>query len=96
MAVLLLDLAEYSVRAALLLYLCRDIILLKEKYRSVGKMLFFLQAFLVSFLLSHFQVLDRLFRDTENMQNISSKRIIYTITMTIPFWGLSLSSYAAL
>lgn len=76
MAVLLLDLAEYSVRAALLLYLCRDIILLKEKYRSVGKMLFFIQAFLVSFLLSHFQVLDRLFRDTENMQNISSHSIL--------------------
>ena len=48
-----LDLAEYSVRAALLLFLCKDSIMLKEKYRSVGKVLFFLQAFLISFWLSN-------------------------------------------
>ena len=35
-----LDLVEYSVRAALLLFLCKDSIMLKEKYRSVGKVLF--------------------------------------------------------
>lgn len=48
-----LDLAEYSARAGLLLFLCKDIIMLKEKYRSVGKILFFLQAFLISFWLSN-------------------------------------------
>ena len=48
-----LDLAEYSVRAALLLFLCKDSIMLKEKYRSVGKILFFLQASLISFWLSN-------------------------------------------
>ena len=71
---LVLDLAEYSIRAALLLYLCKDIILLKEKYRSVGKVLFFLQAFLVSFCLSHFHVLNRLLRDEENMQTSAATR----------------------
>ena len=53
MADYVLDLAEYSVRAALLLFLCKDSIMLKEKYRSVGKILFFLQAFLISFWLSN-------------------------------------------
>ena len=48
-----LDLAEYSVRAALLLLLCKDSIMLKEKYRSVVKVLFFLQAFLISFWMSN-------------------------------------------
>lgn len=78
---LALDLAEYSIRAALLLYLCKDIILLKEKYRSVGKVLFFMQAFLVSFCLSHFHVLNRLLRDEENMQNISSHSILSLIVV---------------
>lgn len=71
-----LDLTEYSVRAALLLYLCRDIIPLKDKYRSVGKVLFFLQAFLVSFVLSYFHVIDRLFDDAANMQSVSSHSLI--------------------
>ena len=73
---LVLDLTEYSVRAALLLYLCRDIIPLKEKYRSVGKILFFLQAFLVSFVLSYFQVINRLFGDEANMQSVSSRSLV--------------------
>lgn len=73
---LVLDLLEYSVRAALLLYLCKDIIPLKEKYRSVGKILFFLQAFLVNFLLSYFQVIDRLLGDAANMQSVSSHSLI--------------------
>lgn len=52
MTVGLSDLAEYSVRAWFLLFLCKDRIFLKEKYRSVGKVLFFLQAFLINLWLS--------------------------------------------
>ena len=36
------DLIEYSMKAWLLLFLCKDSIELREKYRSVGKILFFL------------------------------------------------------
>lgn len=34
------DLIEYSMKAWLLLFLCKDSIELREKYRSVGKILF--------------------------------------------------------
>lgn len=53
MAEYMLDLMEQLVRAGLLLFICKDNIMLKEKYRSVGKVLFFLQAFLVSYWLSN-------------------------------------------
>lgn len=55
-----LELTEYLVRAGLLLFLCKDIIKLREKYRSAGKILFFLQAFLVSYWMSHSVWVDRL------------------------------------
>ncbi len=42
----LLNLIEYLSKAWLLLYFCKDSIMVKEKYRSAGKILFFLQAFL--------------------------------------------------
>ena len=74
-----LDLVEYSVRAALLLYLCKDIILLKEKYRSVGKVLFFLQAFLISFWLSYSQWINKLMSKDADMENNSSYSIISLI-----------------
>lgn len=48
----LLDAFEYGIKAGLLLYWCKDSVVLKEKYRSVGKILFFLQAFGVNFWLS--------------------------------------------
>lgn len=47
----LLDLIEYSVKARLLLFLCEDSIILKQKYRSVGRILFFLQTFLTGYLM---------------------------------------------
>ena len=66
-----LDLAEYSARAALLLYLCKDSIMLKEKYRSIGRILFFLQAFLVSFWLSNSAWVNRLLYGDDMVNNIS-------------------------
>ena len=41
-----IGLIEYLVRAWFLLYFCKDSIVEKEKYRSTGKILFFLQSFL--------------------------------------------------
>lgn len=76
-----LDLAEYSVRAALLLFLCRDSILLKEKYRSFGKILFFLQAFLVSFWLSNSVWVNRLIYGEENIMYNSSYTIVKLVFM---------------
>ena len=70
-----LDLAEYSVRAALLLFLCKDSIMLKEKYRSVGKVLFFLQAFLIGFWLSNSVWVNKLLYGEDNMINNSSYSI---------------------
>ena len=71
-----LDLAEYSVRAALLLFLCKDSIILKEKYRSIGRVLFFLQAFLVSFWLSNSAWVNRLLYGEDNIINNSSYTIV--------------------
>ena len=48
----LLNLIEYLSKAWLLLYFCKDSIMVKEKYRSAGKVLFFLQAFLTGYWLS--------------------------------------------
>lgn len=48
----LLNLIEYLSKAWLLLYFCKDSIMVKEKYRSAGKILFFLQAFLTGYWLS--------------------------------------------
>lgn len=72
----MLDLAEYSARAVLLLYLCKDIIMLKEKYRSVGKILFFLQAFILSFWLSNSSWFNRLLYGEDNIMNSSSYTIV--------------------
>ena len=71
-----LDLAEYSARAGLLLYLCKDIIMLKEKYRSVGKILFFLQAFILSFWLNNSSWFNSLLYGEDNIMNISSYSIV--------------------
>lgn len=71
-----LDLAEYSARAVLLLFLCKDIIMLKEKYRSVGKILFFLQAFILSFWLSNSSWFNRLLYGEDNLINNSSYTIV--------------------
>lgn len=76
MADFVLDLAEYSVRAALLLYLCKDNIMLKEKYRSIGRVLFFLQAFLVSFWLSNSEWVNRMLYGDETIMGNSSYSIV--------------------
>lgn len=73
----LLDLAEYLAQAALLLFFCRDSIILKEKYRSVGRVLFFLQAFLVSFWLSQSMWVNRLlYKETSGEMSNSSYSIV--------------------
>ena len=54
------DLIEYSVKAWLLLLLCKDNIILKEKYRSMGRILFFLQTVLTSYIMSNSEWIDRL------------------------------------
>ena len=76
MADFMLELAEYSVRAALLLFLCKDNIMLKEKYRSAGKVLFFLQAFLVSFWLSNSEWVNRMLYGDDTIMSNSSYSIV--------------------
>lgn len=72
-----LDLMEQLVRAGLLLFLCKDIILLKEKYRSAGRVLFFLQTFLLSYWLSHSAWVDRvLYGNAAGVINNSSYSIV--------------------
>lgn len=77
MAGYVLDLMEYAVKAGLLLFLCKDKIMVKEKYRSVGKILFFLQAFLISYWLWNSQWVDRIvygnaeaIRDNSSYSNV--------------------------
>ena len=99
MADFMLDLAEYSVRAALLLFLCKDNIMLKEKYRSVGKVLFFLQAFLVSFWLSNSEWVNRMLYGDDAMMSNSSYSIVKLavaflcsiVTMDVLYQGGKLS-----
>ena len=76
MADFVLDLAEYSVRAVLWLYLCRDSIMLKEKYRSKGRVLFFLQAFLVSFWLSNSEWVNKMLYGDDAIIGNSSYSIV--------------------
>ena len=77
MASYVLDLIEYAVKAGLLLFLCEDNIMVKEKYRSVGKILFFLQAFLISYWLWNSAWVDRIvygnaeaIRDNSSYSNV--------------------------
>lgn len=60
MTISILDLTEYLLKTWLLLYLCKNRIELKEKYRSAGKVLFFIQIFLIGYLMSHSRWIDRL------------------------------------
>lgn len=77
-----LDLMEQLVRAGLLLFLCKDIIVLKEKYRSVGKVLFFLQTFLLGYWLSHSVWVDRLlYGNAAGKMNNSSYSIVKLVCM---------------
>lgn len=76
MTTYVLDLMECLVKAGLLLFLCKDNIMLKEKYRSTGKILFFLQATVISYWLSHSELVDRvIYRDSQGMISNSSYSI---------------------
>ncbi len=87
MAEYALDWAEYAVKAGLLLYLCKDSIMVKEKYRSTGKVLFFIQALLIGYWLSHSAWVDRmLYGNEDGMINNSSYSIIkLTVTFCCSF-----------
>ncbi len=72
-----LELIEYAAKAGLLLFLCKDNISSKEKYRSIGKILFFLQALFISYWLAHSAWVDRmLYGDTEGIINNSSYSLV--------------------
>lgn len=76
MAEYVLDLMEHLVRAGLLLFICKDNIMLKEKYRSVGRVLFFLQAFLVSYWFSNSAWVERvIYKSAAGEMNNSSYSI---------------------
>lgn len=83
------DLIEYSMKAWLLLFLCKDSIELREKYRSVGKILFFLQAFLAGYLLSHSDRINRLIYGneagvvTDSSQSIIKLAIVFGCSFLI-------------
>lgn len=82
-----LDLAEYTVKAGLLLYLCKDSIMVKEKYRSTGKVPFFIQALLIGYWLSHSAWVDRILYGNENgmMSNSSYSIVKLVITFCSSF-----------
>ena len=72
-----LDLIEYLLKALFLLYFCEGSIMVREKYRSVGKILFFLQAFFVGYWISTSTWVNRLLYDNvEGMVKDSSYSII--------------------
>lgn len=76
MAVYVLELIESLMKAWLLLFLCKDNIALKEKYRSTGKILFFLQAVVISYWISHSALVDRaIYHNTQGIMNNSSYSI---------------------
>ena len=61
-----MGLCEYLVRAWFLLYFCKGSIVEKEKYRSAGKILFFLQSFLINCCLSYSVWVNKVLYRTEN------------------------------
>lgn len=87
MAAYILDLMECAVKAGLLLFLCKDNIILKEKYRSIGKILFFLQAALVGYWLSHSAWVDRILygNDTGIISNSSYSLAKLTVVVGCSF-----------
>lgn len=58
-------LVEHVMKAWLLLYLCQDSIALREKYHSIGKILFFLQTFLVGCWISESVWVNRILYGNE-------------------------------
>lgn len=100
MAAYILDVAESAVRAGLLLYLCKDNIILKEKYRSIGKILFFLQAVLLEYWLSHSVWVDRILYGNEagimnnssySLAKVAVSVVCRFVTMDVLYKGRKLS-----
>lgn len=96
----LLGLIEYLLKAWFLLYFCKDSIMVKEKYRSAGKILFFLQAFLTGYWLSGSTWVNRvLYGNEDGMIMDSSYSIIKLlivlscsfVTMDLLYQGRRLS-----
>lgn len=82
MAGRVLDLIEGLVKSGLLLFLCKDMIALKEKYRSTGKVLFFLQIFLMSHWLSHSAWVEKMiYGNTAGQMNNSSYSIVKIVVL---------------
>lgn len=80
----ILDIAEYSCRALLLLYLCANIIDIKEKYRSCGKVFFFLQAVIANYWLANSEWAQKALH-SEDMSRQSS----YSIVRVLILFGCS-------
>ncbi len=80
----IIDMAEYCCKALLLLYLCKNLIEVKEKYRSVGRILFFMPVVAVNYLLSGTKWFDDFLygKDTEVVQN-SSQSIIKLVVIFV-------------
>lgn len=76
MAWYVLDLADYSVRAGFLLFLCKNRIGLKEKYRSVGKILFFMQSLMIGFWTANSGFLNRVLYGGGDTINNSAYSIV--------------------
>lgn len=80
MAEYMLDWIESLTKAWLLLYLCKDCIILKERYRSTGRVLFFLQSLLINYWISHSAWVDQiLYGNTSGVISNSSYSIIKLI-----------------
>lgn len=100
MAEYILDWIVCLIKAGLLLYLCKNCIMLKGKYRSIGKVLFFLQSLLINYWISHSVWIDRiLYGNPSGTINNSSYSIIkliiifcsYFLTMDLFYQGKRLA-----
>ncbi len=78
-----IGLIEYLVRAWLLLYFCKGSIVEKEKYRSTGKILFFLQSFLVNCYLSHSVWVNRVLYRTQTGEIVDSSYSILKLLIVV-------------
>ena len=89
-------LVEHVMKAWLLLYLCQDSIALREKYHSIGKILFFLQTFLVGYWISESVWVNRiLYGNEEGMVRDSSYSIVkLAVLMCCSFLAMDLSTGA--
>ncbi len=85
-------LVEHVMKAWLLLYLCQDSIALREKYHSIGKILFFLQTFLVGCWISESVWVNRiLYGNEEGMVRDSSYSIVkLAVLMCCSFLAMDL------